>query len=345
MNELFSSPTAQDLMDPEAVPLRPGKFEKGLVLQFLSGQYCGWPVVDSQGKTLGVVTELRLLQAISYACSLEDLRVEDIMTTPVYVFGDEPVDVVLNVMVQRQVLRMPVVVGERKLIGVISRGQVLRHYLSVSPSSSRLVSSRPWCEVVHDPTDGLTGKKGGKDFASFLTMHRFTFSDSDFRHVSCPSCLQTLQAPRTTSGSLYSEKSEAKENRPCLLVVDDEASVAELLGEALRKWGYDVLMASNGREGLEVVGRWSVDGILLDMRMPTMDGRTMLDELRWMELQMPVLMMSGESDKRALRQLLQEGAQGFFLKPFHLPSLQKACHRVFKKYYVEEHASARGQVA
>lgn len=44
-------------MDPEAVPLRPGKFDKGLVLQFLSGQYCGWPVVDSQGKTLGVVTD------------------------------------------------------------------------------------------------------------------------------------------------------------------------------------------------------------------------------------------------------------------------------------------------
>ncbi len=53
----------------------------------------------------------------------------------------------------------------------------------------------------------------------------------------------------------------------------------------------------------------------------------MLDELRWSGHQMPVLMMSGESDERVLRQLAQEGAQGFFLKPNHLPSLQEACHR------------------
>jgi CheY-like chemotaxis protein len=198
---------------------------------------------------------------------------------------------------------------------------------------------------VHDPSGGLTDKMEGMNFASILAMDFLTLSDIDLGHAYCSSCLKTLQAPRTKAGSLASEESEAKEIRPCLLVVDDDPSVAGLLGDVLQEWGYEVLMARNGREGLDVLDRRSVDGILLDMHMPMMDGRTMLDELRWSRHQMPVLMMSGESDERALRQLAQEGAQGFFLKPIHLPSLQEACHQVFNKYEVEGNASFRCQVA
>jgi CBS-domain-containing membrane protein len=94
MNHLSSSPRlAKDLMNPEAVPLKPGTFEKDLALQFLSGQYSGWPVVDPTRKILGIVTELRLLQAVSRLKSLDDLRVEDTMTTPVWVFEHDPLEV------------------------------------------------------------------------------------------------------------------------------------------------------------------------------------------------------------------------------------------------------------
>jgi len=128
-------------------------------------------------------------------------------------------------------------------------------------------------------------------------------------------------------------------------VVDDDPSVAGMLGAVLQEWGYDALMATNGREGMDIVSRRSVNGILLDMHMPIMDGRTMLDELRWSGHQMPVLMMSGGSDERVLRQLLQEGAQGFCLKPFHLTSLKQACQQVFKMEEVEERASSHYHVA
>ena len=88
-------------------------------------------------------------------------------------------------------------------------------------------------------------------------------------------------------------------------------------------------MARNGREGLDVVANHAIDGILLDMHMPVMDGRTMLDELRWLGYQMPVLVMSGGLDLPALRQLLNEGAQGFFLKPLNLKSLKQSCQQIF----------------
>ncbi|WNM59231.1 response regulator [Candidatus Nitrospira allomarina] len=113
-----------------------------------------------------------------------------------------------------------------------------------------------------------------------------------------------------------------------MIVSNDSAT--GMLKEPLGEWGYQVVAARNGWEALVLVGRRPVDGMLVDMDMPIMDGRTMLRELRWLGYQIPVLMMSNESDEKVHRQLLMEGAQGFFLKPPHLQSLQQTCRQVFK---------------
>jgi CheY-like chemotaxis protein len=249
-------------------------------------------------------------------------------------------------MVEKHVLRVPVV-DEGTLVGVISRGHVLKHSLPFASSSPRFVSSCAWCERVHDPSRGTAREKEWKDLASFLSSRQLLFSDIDLISTYCPSCLQTLQALNFASRSQSSDE-EDKKHRSCLLVVDDDPSMSGLLNKALQEWGYDVLIAKNGREGLDLVERRPVDGILLDMHMPVMDGRTMLDELRWLGHHMPVLMMSGGSDERSLRQLLQEGAQGFFLKPFNLSSLQQVCRQVFSAHAEEkitETASSHSQVA
>jgi CheY-like chemotaxis protein/CBS domain-containing protein len=327
MDDLSSSPIlAKDVMDPEAVPLTPGKFDKDLALQFLSGQYTGWPVVDSTRRILGIVTELCLFQAYSRVQALDDLRVEDIMSSPAYVSGNDELDVVMKLMVLRQVLRMPVVENQ-KLIGVISRREVLRHCLPMFSTPTKFAFSCVWCERIHDPSDEPTGTEEWRGLSSFLATHHLTFSNIDFMQTYCPSCLQTLKAVQSTSQSLSHDTCETEEVPQCLLVVDDDPAVAGMLEQALQAWGYDVYVARNGREGLDVVCRYQVDGILLDMHMPVMDGRTMLDELRWLGHQMPVLMMSGASEEKSLRELLREGAQGYFVKPFQLASLQKACRR------------------
>ena len=120
-----------------------------------------------------------------------------------------------------------------------------------------------------------------------------------------------------------------KNSPPCILVVEDDRSVATILEAALRTWGYEVLVARDGQEGLAIVATQSVDGILVDLHMPIMDGRTMLDELRWARYHMPVWVMSGGSDIQALRQLLNEGVEGCFIKPFSLQSLQEAFAQIF----------------
>ena len=123
--------------------------------------------------------------------------------------------------------------------------------------------------------------------------------------------------------------SKTRDTPFCILVVEDDRSIANMLETAFRAWGYKVRGARNGQEGLQVLETHPVDGILLDMHMPIMNGRTMLDELRWKGYQLPVWMMSGRTDRQALQQLLHEGAQGFVVKPFQLKSLKQSCAQIF----------------
>ena len=120
--------------------------------------------------------------------------------------------------------------------------------------------------------------------------------------------------------------------RPSILVVDDDQSAARMLRDALDVWGYDVILACNGLEGLYLLDGQVVEGILLDIQMPVMDGPTMLDELRWLGYQTPVVVMSGDLNGSTLRQLAQEGAQGFMIKPFSLPALHKLCVTIFENH-------------
>ena len=109
-----------------------------------------------------------------------------------------------------------------------------------------------------------------------------------------------------------------------ILVVDDEADSASFVAGAIEGWGFEVKIASNGREGLSVLHATPIDGILLDLEMPVMNGWTMLDELRWQGNAVPVIVMSKEGNCAILKNLLVEGAQDYLVKPInHLLLMQK----------------------
>lgn len=321
---------AKDVMNPHAVPLLPGTFERDMVLQFLSGQYDGWPVVDAERTLIGVVREDRLLEVMSDEGTWEGLHVEEVMSVPPCCVGiEDPVEGVLKQMVHHHLLRVPVVEGSR-VLGVISRHHLLRQRLLSGAEPARLLSACLWCERVGETDHSGWNGNRWQEGSAWVANDHSTFRDAELSHVYCEHCYLALQA--ITRKSIHSPSGKRRRtDRPAsILVVDDDASVLGMVGEALKEWGYEVRLAGNGREGLTAIGSNPPDGILLDLDMPVMNGRTMLDELRWLGYRMPVVMISGGGDYKDLRQFLKEGAQGFLLKPFPLSKLKQVCERFFK---------------
>lgn len=139
--------------------------------------------------------------------------------------------------------------------------------------------------------------------------------------------MEAVKSIREKAGTSLSPAQSNRINLKRILVVEDDSAISGLLSELLTDWGFEVLTASNGCEGLDVLNAKTVDAIFLDLEMPVMDGWTMLDELRWQGYQTPVIVMSGGIDPERLRNMLQEGAQGFLVKPFTFESLKLQCQR------------------
>ena len=113
---------------------------------------------------------------------------------------------------------------------------------------------------------------------------------------------------------------------PSVLVVDDDDDIREVLEMALEEQGYVVSQASNGREALEVVSQEMPSLILLDMKMPVMNGWEFAAELGQRYAQRaPIVVISAAEDAR--RRAAEVGAQGWIGKPFELDDLLEIVKR------------------
>lgn len=101
-----------------------------------------------------------------------------------------------------------------------------------------------------------------------------------------------------------------------ILIVDDEDGIRELFIETLSRQGFECVTAKNGAEGLLAIERENPDIVLLDLRMPEMDGLTMLRELRKKEksLALPVIILSTVNDEKSIAEALQYGVSDFLEK-------------------------------
>ena len=103
-----------------------------------------------------------------------------------------------------------------------------------------------------------------------------------------------------------------------VLVVDDDASIRELLVTALGDDGYEVVPATNGEDALAVCARWRPDVIVLDLMMPVMDGWTFAKRLREHD-DIPIVVLSAANDLE--RHAKSVGAADVVGKPFDLDQL------------------------
>lgn len=104
--------------------------------------------------------------------------------------------------------------------------------------------------------------------------------------------------------------------KPSILLVDDETAITDNLAPFLSRSGFNVSVASNGEEALQMVGSQCPDLLILDVLMPLLDGREVLRQLRQADNWIPVILLTqvGEAGERAMA--LEEGADDYLNKPF-----------------------------
>ena len=110
-----------------------------------------------------------------------------------------------------------------------------------------------------------------------------------------------------------------------VLVVDDDPIILDTVAEVLDFEGYSVCTAQNGAEALEVIKDRVPNVVLLDMRMPIMDGWGFAAQVKERGIKVPILVMTAAQDARAWAREI--AADGFVSKPFELDELLSAVER------------------
>ena len=110
-----------------------------------------------------------------------------------------------------------------------------------------------------------------------------------------------------------------------ILLVDDEIEVLEVLCLRLERRGLDVHMADSGEKALAMLAELPVNIVLLDVKMPNMDGIAVLGRIRSDFPQIGVIMLSGHADMQVAAHGLEMGAFSYLLKPVDIDSL---CHKI-----------------
>jgi CheY-like chemotaxis protein len=139
-------------------------------------------------------------------------------------------------------------------------------------------------------------------------------------------------ASSSSAPELVEENTEAA---PCrgwgtVLVVDDEEVVRVLARETLKDAGFEVLVAEDGREAVEIYRARAneIDAIVLDLSMPRMDGVETFTEMRRIRNDAPVILSSGYNEQEATERFAGKGLTGFLHKPYCADSLVRLVHRV-----------------
>lgn len=110
-------------------------------------------------------------------------------------------------------------------------------------------------------------------------------------------------------------------HRDKILIVDDDENLVYIIKDALQHEGYEVSTANDGATGIQLVSIKHPDLVIADVMMPGMDGFSMLESIRRIGYNMPVLMLTARTETEDLLQGYDKGANDYVRKPFILAEL------------------------
>ena len=133
--------------------------------------------------------------------------------------------------------------------------------------------------------------------------------------------------------------------RPVVLIVDDEKNILTSTSRMLDLEGFEPVVAGGGRIALEKVETHPIEAVLLDVRMPDMDGLQVLDALRKSHPDLPVIVMSGHATVDIAIRAIQSGAHDFIEKPLGTDRLLVTLGNALKFTHLQtEHADLKRRV-
>lgn len=133
------------------------------------------------------------------------------------------------------------------------------------------------------------------------------------------------QQPIGTSGSGPASFAQAR-----ILVADDDDDVRALLAKALRAANFDVVLARNGLEAIELLTKEPVDAVVTDISMPEMTGIELLRAIRGRDADVPVVLITGSPDVDSAMQAVRLGALVYLTKPVDFDELKRVMARAVR---------------
>jgi excisionase family DNA binding protein len=119
--------------------------------------------------------------------------------------------------------------------------------------------------------------------------------------------------------------------RKRVLVVDDEASIRELLSKTLALAEYDVDTADDGVAALDRMRSLAYDLLIADLKMPGMDGLTLIRQARQIKANLPIIIITGYSSESSAIEAVNLGVDGYLTKPFRVPQVLAAAAKAMSE--------------
>jgi excisionase family DNA binding protein len=133
------------------------------------------------------------------------------------------------------------------------------------------------------------------------------------------------QRPRSERpAAVAAERPARTVERPRVLVVDDEASIRELLSKTLALAEYEVDTAPDGRAAVERLRLGHYDLLIADLKMPGLDGLSLIREAKRLNADIPVIIITGFSTEASAIEAVNLGVSGYLTKPFRVPRVLTA---------------------
>lgn len=119
-----------------------------------------------------------------------------------------------------------------------------------------------------------------------------------------------------------------------ILIVEDEKDLCQMIAKSLKESGYEVDIANNGNEAMELLDVENYDLIVLDLNLPEIDGMEILEEFRTFNQDTKIVILSARSQIKDKVEGLDKGANDYLSKPFHLDELEARIRSLTRRNFI-----------